>query len=958
MTAPPSLAPSTGDLLAGIHLLFDGNPLPMWIYDAETLRIVAVNDAAVARFGYSRKEFLAMSIMNIRSPEESARLRQRKVTLSASGLDHAGLWTYRCKNGRLLHADITKQPLSYLGRSCRLVIAVDITERLAAEEHLQRSETLLTMAGRLARVGGWTVDIPSMALYWSDAVATLHEEPAGFSPSVERAIAYYAPEHRGRIREVFERCASEGVPFDVELQIITARGRRRWVRAIGQAERDNSGQIVRLQGAFQEISERRQTEQAMQQSLARFHAITQATHDALWDWDLASDKLWWSEGFEQTFGYRPDAISAFIDSWTSCIHPDDLERVSAGIHAVIDGGGDAWSDEYRYQHAEGHWLDVLDRGCVIRGAEGEPVQMIGVMTDLTPIRAAERRAKSQLERLQLLQKITRAIGDRHDLRSIFEVVSGSIEQQLSAALCAVATYDPTSEEITVCSVGAGGEPLAQAIGLAEGARLSTDRNGLSLSIGGQLVYEPDTAAIDSQFSRRLAAGGLRSVVLAPLKVESKVFGLLIIAREAPQDFSSTDCEILSQLGEHVALAMHQTQLHGALQKAYEDLKLTQQAAMEQERLRALGQMASGIAHDINNAISPVALYTEALLETEPGISARTRKYLKTIQLAIDDVAETVARMRNFSRPREEGASRAPVPLNPLVQQAIELTQARWGDIELRSGVVITMEQQLDPALPQIVGVESELRDVFTNLIFNAVDAMPGGGTMTLRTRLEADASQHPTVLVEVMDTGIGMDEATRQRCLEPFFTTKGKRGSGLGLAMVYGTLQRHGGKIDIESSPDRGTTVRLRFPVSAVAAPSLPAPTEDGDAAVARPLHLLLVDDDPVLLRSLADTLGEQGHRVETAPGGQQGIDTFGAALHEGRPFDAVITDLGMPHVDGRQVAQAIKAASPTTLVLMLTGWGRRMNEQGELPPHVDQLISKPPRIAELRRALAPLEKA
>ena len=152
------------------------------------------------------------------------------------------------------------------------------------------------------------------------------------------------------------------------------------------------------------------------------------------------------------------------------------------------------------------------------------------------------------------------------------------------------------------------------------------------------------------FPQRLAAAGLRALVAAPLQIESQVFGVLIAARREPRSFSSSDCEFLRQLSEHVALAAHQAQLHAALQSAYDDLRNTQQAVMQQERLRVLGQMASGIAHDINNAISPIMLYTDTLLEQRAGLERPTRQSLQTIQQAVSDVAETVARMREFYRP--------------------------------------------------------------------------------------------------------------------------------------------------------------------------------------------------------------------------------------------------------------------------------------------------------------------
>src|SRR6202035_2563627 len=249
---------------------------------------------------------------------------------------------------------------------------------------------------------------------------------------------------------------------------------------------------------------------------------------------------------------------------------------------------------------------------------------------------------------------------------------------------------------------------------------------------------------------------LRSVVIAPLIMENQVFGALVCARRNTEAFSSGECEFLKQLSEHVALASHQARLYGALQQAYDDLRQSQHTVMQQERLRALGQMASGIAHDINNAISPPSLYTESLLEREPNLSERARGYLTTIQRAIEDVARTVARMREFYRERVAKLTLERVDLNRAVRQVAELTRPRWSDLPQQRGAMVDLQTELMDALPDIMGAEHEIRDALTNLIFNAVDAMPSGGTLSVRTR-KAAGDGEDRVLIDVSDTGVGMD---------------------------------------------------------------------------------------------------------------------------------------------------------------------------------------------------------
>lgn len=394
-----------------------------------------------------------------------------------------------------------------------------------------------------------------------------------------------------------------------------------------------------------------------------------------------------------------------------------------------------------------------------------------------------------------------------------------------------------------------------------------------------------------------------------------------------------------------------------LEQSNEALRQAQQALIQQERLRALGQMASGIAHDIDNAISPIALYTEAMLEHETTLSERARGYLTAIQRAIDDVAQTVGRMREFYRPRARELQLADVELNPLVQQVIDLTRARWNDLAQRRGVMIEVKPELGVGLQSIRGAENEIRDALTNLIFNAVDALPQGGVIEVLTRMSSLTGTHgiiePCVILEVTDNGVGMDEETRRRCLEPFFTTKGDRGTGLGLAMVYGMAKRHGAGLDIDSKVGHGTTIRLTF--RSGTPPGATSTRNPSPMFTARSLRVLLVDDDPALLESLRSSLTDEGHKVSSANGGQAGIDAFRDAQKGGKPFDILITDLGMPYVDGRQVVASVRAMSPGTPIILLTGWGQHVAGENEGALQVDRVLGKPPRIRELRSALAEL---
>jgi CheY-like chemotaxis protein/anti-sigma regulatory factor (Ser/Thr protein kinase) len=338
---------------------------------------------------------------------------------------------------------------------------------------------------------------------------------------------------------------------------------------------------------------------------------------------------------------------------------------------------------------------------------------------------------------------------------------------------------------------------------------------------------------------------------------------------------------------------------------------------------------------------------------EPGLREDSKQFLQYIMTASKDIAHIVARLREFYRPRAVRESLRALNLNHVVKQVVDMTRPRWRDIPQGRGIMIEMHTDLDTHPPKFAGIESEIREALVNLVLNAVDALPAGGVITVRTRAiipeggKPDAAPTHAVL-EVSDTGVGMDEETGKHCLEPFFTTKGKRGTGLGLAMVYGVMERHEGKIEIDSKPGKGTTLRLIFPIRQLTAKA----PGSGEHHLPGPFRILFIDDEPTLRHLMLKILAHDGHQVEAPDGGRAGVDAFLAARDRGEPFDVVITDLGMPYMDGHEVAAAVKHESPGTPVVMLTGWGAFMKDDGALPAHVDGVLSKPPRVGEIRNIL------
>jgi len=349
-----------------------------------------------------------------------------------------------------------------------------------------------------------------------------------------------------------------------------------------------------------------------------------------------------------------------------------------------------------------------------------------------------------------------------------------------------------------------------------------------------------------------------------------------------------------------------------------------------------------VTHDFNNALTPIVGYTDFLLLRPQILDDRekTLSYLKNINTAARDAAHVVKRLREFYRPRDEAEVFPVVALDTIVRQTVAMTRPKWKDQALVEGITIEVKTEL-AKIPLFSGNDADLREMLTNLIFNAVDAMPEGGTITVSTRIDGTF-----VVLDVVDTGTGMTDEVRQRCLEPFFTTKGAEGTGLGLPMVYGIVTRHGGTITIQSTPGEGTVIQIRLPIKPLVAPEKimepPRPVPE-----TRALRVLVVDDEPRVLNLVREYLAADRHEVETATDGHDGLDK----LRTGK-FDLIVTDRSMPRMSGDQLAVAAKRLRPETPIVLLTGFGDMMADQGERPEGVDLIVSKPLTLTALRAAM------
>jgi PAS domain S-box-containing protein len=443
----------------------------------------------------------------------------------------------------------------------------------------------------------------------------------------------------------------------------------------------------------------------------------------------------------------------------------------------------------------------------------------------------------------------------------------------------------------------------------------------------------------------LAHTAITAALGEPLLYRDQLIGAISLVHTAREGvFEAHHGALLRLFADQAAIAIENARLFQAQQQSFGALQRAQEELVRTEKLRALGQLAAGVAHDLNNMLAAILGQTE-LLRLQVKLP-QVQEALKVLYTAASDGAQVVRRLLEFGR-QEPSRALISCELATLVDEALEITRPRWQDEAQEQGRLIEVWRTMEN-LPNVSGNPAEIREALSNLVLNAVDAMPTGGRLTISgfTEPTATAPETPSwVVLTVTDSGVGMTEEVRSRIFEPFFTTKGVTGTGLGLAVVYGIMERHGGKIAVASTPGQGTAFTLWFR-GAETRPEAAAETDQPSAPGRR--RILLIDDEEPVRMTIANLLRAVGHTVIEADGGAQGL----ACLTDGA-VDLVITDLGMPKMTGWEVAQQVKATFSDLPVLLLTGWGEHLSDAAPGRGCVDRVLAKPIRLEELQGAIA-----
>ena len=641
----------------------------------------------------------------------------------------------------------------------------------------------------------------------------------------------------------------------------------------------------------------------LQENEARLEFAMDQAQLAYWEMDIATqtfifnDRIYalYATTAEREGGYRMTAETYAREF----LPPEEQAIVRDKVARLQSGKIDEFNSEHHIRRRDGKLCYILIDINVVRDATGRVVKAYGTNQDITERKQAEEVLRAMAMRNQaLLETATDGIHILDEQGNLVEA---------NPAFCKLLGY--THEEILRLHVK------------------DWDAQWSPEELLGKLK---DLIASEGTFETRH-----RQKNGTLIEVEIKAIGL---ALEDRHYIYASARDITERKQAERAL----TESNHKLAQALTELRSAQETIIEQEKMRGLGQMASGVAHDFNNSLSPIIGFSELLLQhpEKRNDPAQLVKWLKNIQTCATDAATVVRQLGQFSRQKIGSQALAPVDLNQLILQVVEFTKPRWKDQMQETGNTIRIVTDLR-TVPPIPGEESGLRELFINLIFNAVEASPNGGTITLCTAVESGGLR-----IQVRDTGQGMTEEIRQRCLEPFFTTKGPDGKGLGLSMAHSIVQRHNGKMAVESAPSHGTTITIQLPLSAgaLASPIVPAISSGSPP----PLTVLVVDDQASLRDVVTEYLTTEGHTVTSVETGALALKQ----IQDGR-FDLVITDKAMPEMNGEQLAAAIHLIAPQLPVILMTGFGDSMLATGTIPAHVCVILSKPITETSLRNALA-----
>ena len=858
------------------------------------------NQASEQIYGYTAQEAIGRNLLDLIIPPEMRSAVQAAIQqMAATGQPiPPGELSLMRKDGSRVAVYSSHAIVQFPGRPPELFcIDIDLTAYKQAEAALQLSEEKFRAIANYT-VGWESWFGPDGKYLWVNPGV---ERMTGYSAEEILALPDYfatlvAAEDRAEVMNRMAGALQGSRGEDFEFRYRHKDGSKRWLSVAWQPIYDSQGKPLGVRTSGRDITDRKRVEAALQESEQKFRLLFKhlvvgfALHEIICD------------PAGRPCDYRFLTINPAFEKLTGLKAADLIGRT---MQEVLPANEPVWLERY---------------GAVALG--GEPVHFEQFAAALGRHFSVSAYCPAPGQFATIVSDITDRITAEEELR-----LQGGA---LRAAANAIVITDPQGKVVW-------GNPAFTAL------------TGYELAeVCGQTLRILKSGQQDKAFYQGLWDTIQRGEVWAGELVNKRKDGrlyteeMIITPVQNPAGEVTHFIAIKQDITARRVAEQQVQDSNRQLSVALAELRQTQRQIIQEEKLRGLGQMASGIAHDFNNALSPIIGFSELLLKHPDKLAdhAQVLKWLKSIHTSATDAAHVVRRIREFGRQHLGSDGILPVDLAQLVPQTVELTASRWRNQAQAGGRTIQVVTELAP-VPQIIGEEFALRELLINLIFNAVDALTGDGTITLGL-----AAEEGGVRLWVSDTGAGMSAEQQKHCFEPFFTTKSETGSGLGLAMVHSIVQRHHGTIAVASQLGQGTTITVRFPTqqAAVLKPSL----LEEVPPLTKPLRVLVVDDQALLRDIVAECLAADHHPVATAVNAREGL----AHLKTAGPFDLVITDLAMPEMNGEQLAAVIEKDYPGLPVVLMTGFGDLMKADGKMPPHVRAILSKPITQAGLRAVL------
>ena len=613
-------------------------------------------------------------------------------------------------------------------------------------------------------------------------------------------------------------------------------------------------------------------------------------------------------------------------SFWNYVAPESLELTRHIYDATMTGGEVPQTWEATIANEQGRQAPAEIRFKRII-YEGKPAYAV-LTRDVSARKQAEEQIIQRNKRLEVIGELTRIIGARLDFRDIYQAFTAEVKKIIDFDRASIALVDGDKLRFFAVSgeveTGLGEGDVVPLAGSTTEWVLKHKRSNIEADFTEDAQF-----AIDEM---HLLRGGLKSAIRVPLLSKGEVFGTFNLSSHNPNAYGEREREILEQLAGQIATAVENSLLfiqirerENELRKAYADLQAAQEAMVRTESLRALGEMASGVAHDFNNMLS--VMLGRAQLALGIAKDPRIVKDLRIIEQSAIDGAKTVRRLQDFARVRVDQEFEV-VDLNEVVRDARLMVEPRRLELQEVKQNAINISAETDEMVP-VEGDPAELREVLTNIMFNAMDAMPRGGAITITSEVEDNS-----VVLSVSDTGVGIPDDIKGKLFDPFFTTKTPGGLGMGLSVAYGIVRRHGGNITVDSSVGEGTTFHIRLPMASSTSRRLLLPEEPTSIKRAA---ILLIEDEPQTNEVLKLMLERLGHQVKAFTHAREALETL-----DETSYDVVITDMGMEEMSGRDVARAVKEKKPETSVVLITGWGTQLNPEELSRGGIDGVISKP----------------